>query len=98
MPLNETRLICHVAVHILPAVFLNDAVEGVERRSVIGGIAGDHFPFETRLQEIESRTRDVFGLHQIWIVAVHMSVDLDARVSSARVHKAAVDFVEAWRL
>src|SRR6266576_1245931 len=98
MSLNETRLVRHVAVHILPSIFLDDAVESVERRIVIGGIAGDHFALETRLQKIKSRARHLIRLHQIGIVGVDMRVDLDADIGSVRVRKAAVDFIETWRL
>ena len=90
MALDEIRLVGHVAVHVGPAIFLDDAVEIVERGVVIGGIAGDDFALEARVEEVEGRARHVFGLHQVGVVGVSVGVDLDGDEGSGRVF-------ESWR-
>ena len=52
MALNEFRLLRHILVHVVPAVFFDDGIEVVERGIVIGRVGADQLALELGFQEI----------------------------------------------
>src|SRR5580704_16937211 len=52
MALDEIGLVGHILRHVTPTVFLDDQIEIVERRVVVGGINGDDVAAELGFEKI----------------------------------------------
>ncbi len=92
MALDEVRTVGHVFGHVVPAVFLDDGVEKIERGIVVRGIGGDHLAAELRLEEIERGLRHVGGAHELRVVLIrhgdhHHAVERTVLVLEARIDR-----------
>ena len=98
MALDEVRLVGHVLVHVVPAVFQHDLVEQPERRVVVGRVGRDHPALELRLEKIRRRVRHVGRGDVLGVVHVGHGVHHHAVERAVGVLEALVDGVEARRL
>ena len=96
--LNELRLGCHIVVHILPAVFLDDGLERKEGRVIVVWVGRDQLAAEHGLEKIERRSRRVLARHQLGIEGRRDREHVDRRVRPVRVAKARIERLESLHL
>ena len=98
MPLDEVRLVGHVLVHVVPAVFQHDLVEQPQGRVVVGRVGRDHPALELRFEKIRRRVRHVGRGDVLGVVHVGHGVHHHAVERALGVLEALIDGVEARRL
>ena len=67
---NPLRVVRHILVHELPAVFPNNRIEQIERDIVVVRIARDDLAVEFRLQEILGRSWNIDSGDSLSVVGI----------------------------
>ena len=95
---DEDGRLCHVLVHVVPAVFPHDHGEDGKAGVVLRGIGGDEAASKPAFEEVERRCWHVGGRNEVGIVGVDDGVDAHCREGAVLVLVGRVDRVGAFGL
>src|SRR5258706_10979490 len=95
---NPRRVVRNILVHELPAVFLNNRIEQIERDIVVVRIARDDLAFEFWLQEILGRSWNVDSSDGLSVVGIRQRVHRHADILAVRILETLMNLVPTFRL
>ena len=95
---HEARLLRHVLVHVVPAVFLHDHVEHRNGGVIFGRIGGDELAPKPGLKKIERGFRHLGRRQELGVVGVDDGVDADRGEGAVLVLVGRIDRVRALGL